>query len=395
VRTIGVVTAARSDYGIYRPVLRALRQTPGLDLRLYVCGMHLSPEFGCTARDIAADGFDIAEQVDMLVASDEPAGTALSMGLGMCGFARILQKNRPDILVVLGDRFEMFTAAAAAVPFPVAVAHLHGGERTEGAIDERFRHAITKLSHLHFVAHEEYARRVVQLGEEPWRVTVSGAPGLDAIREMTAMLPERDAFLAEFGLPTGRPALLFTFHPVTTEHGGSLAQLDAVLSALDESGCAVLATCPNADSGGREMHARLRAHAEARPLWRLVDNLGQRNYYAAMAHCAAMVGNSSSGIIEAPSFGLPVVNIGSRQDGRLRAANVIDAAPEREPVLAAVRRALSPEFAAGCRASGNPFGDGFASGRIVDRLLRTPLDARLFRKKFHDIPAHCVPQGGL
>ena len=385
-RTIGVVTAARSDYGIYRPLLRALRDDPELVPRLYVCGMHLAPEFGATVRDIERDGFAEIETVDMLLASDGPVGTGLSMGLGLCGFARLLQRRPPDILVVLGDRFEMFAAAAAAVPFPLPVAHIHGGERTEGAIDERFRHAITKLSHLHFVAHPQYARRVIQMGEEPWRVTISGAPALDAIREAAADLPDRETFLAELGLDPARPTLLCTFHPVTTEPGETTAQLAALLAALDDAGLAVLATCPNADSAGRAMHATLRDHVAQRPHWWLVENLGARRYYAAMTHCAAMVGNSSSGLLEAPSFGLPVVNVGSRQDGRLRAANVIDVAPNRQAIAQAIARAVSPAFVAACQASGSPFGDGRAVGRILERLRREPLDQRLLCKRFHDLP---------
>jgi UDP-hydrolysing UDP-N-acetyl-D-glucosamine 2-epimerase len=382
-RTIGVVTAARSDYGIYRPLLGLIDRDPELRLALIACGMHMSPEFGLTVRDIEADGFVPDERIDMLVSSDGPAGTALSMGLGICGFAQALRRLKPDILVVLGDRYEMFAAAAASVPFLIPLAHIHGGERTEGAIDEQFRHAITKMSHLHFAATEEYGRRLAQMGEEPWRICVSGAPGLDGI--LAAELPGRGEMLDRLGTDLTRPTLLVTFHPVTREVADTGAQVREVLAALDGSGLDVLMTCPNADPAGREIMAMLQDRVSTRPHWRLVPNLGSRLYYGAMRYCAAMVGNSSSGIIEAPSFALPVVNIGSRQQGRLRAGNVIEAEPRREDVLAAIRRAVSDGFRAGLAGQANPYGDGRASGRIVERLKGVELDGWLLLKRFQDI----------
>lgn len=384
-RSVAVVTVARSDYGIYRPVLQAIRRSPSLALRLLVSGMHLAPEFGNSVEQIRADGFAPIEPVEMLLASDTPTGIATSIGLGVLGFAPLFARERPDLLLVLGDRFEMWAATIAALPFAIPIAHLHGGERTEGAMDEAIRHSITKQSHLHFVATEAYRQRVIQLGEAPWRVTVSGAPALDNLQQLP-LLP-REALEQALGIPLEPAPLLVTFHPATLEHEQAGAQLNALLGALEEVGLPVLFTYPNADTGGRAMIDAIERWVRPRPNAWAVATLGTQRYFSAMRHAAAMVGNSSSGIIEAASFELPVVNIGSRQQGRLRGANVRDVAPDREQIVAAIREATSPRFRAGLAGMVNPYGDGHAAARIVEVLESVPLDERLIQKRFHDLPA--------
>jgi len=383
-RTIGVVTVDRSDYGIGLPILRRMQQEPVLALQLLVAGSHLVPEFGLTIRAIEADGIAVDERIDMLLASDAPEGIAKSMGLGLLGFAQAFARRRPDLLVVVADRFEMHAAALAALPFKIPVAHLHGGELSHGAIDDALRHAMTKLSHLHFVATEEAARRVIQLGEEPWRVKVSGAPSLDSLRSL--QLLDRQALATRYGLRLDTAPLLVTYHPVTLEHERTEWQVMELLEALRAFEQPLVLTRPNADTSGRLIARMMERFAHAHPRAWLVDHLGTQGYFSMMACAAAMVGNSSSGIVEAPSFGLPVVNIGTRQQGRLRAENVIDVGYGREEIMQGIRQALRPEFRGRLRACSNPYGDGHAAEIIVHHLTEIPLDARLIHKRFVDVP---------
>ena len=383
-RTIGVVTVARSDYGIYRPILRAIDADPELRLRLIVSGMHLAPEFGSTVDAIDEDGFEIAEKVEMLLSSDSPEGVSKSMGLGTIGFAQAFARERPDILMVLGDRFEMFSAALAALPFTIPVAHLHGGEVTEGAIDDSLRHCMTKLSHLHFVSTEDSARRVRQLGEEPWRIVVSGAPSLDEMKSVRLLGP--DEFESKYGVSLTPEPLLVTFHPVTLEYEQAERQIDELLEALDEVAMPVIFTMPNADTGGRAIAQRIERFVADRSRAWILDNLGTQGYFSLLAESAAMVGNSSSGLIEAPSFGLPVVNVGARQAGRVRGENVIDVEHRRAAIVAAIGTAVSSKFRAKLRGMSNPYGQGNATRIIVDRLRAVDLNRELSRKRFFDVP---------
>jgi UDP-hydrolysing UDP-N-acetyl-D-glucosamine 2-epimerase len=382
-RTVGFVTVARSDYGLYLPVFRAAAAEPSLRISLYASGMHLSPEFGLTVRAIEADGFPIAERIETILSSHSPAGIAQSMGLGLIGFAQAFARSRPDILVVLGDRYEMHAAALAALPFNIPVAHIHGGELTYGAIDDALRHSMTKLSHLHFVSAELHARRVIQMGEAPWRVTVSGAPGLDNLASVRLLTRRELGARLEFEPP--ERFLLVTYHPVTKEYADTEHQVSELLDALDAAALPVLFTLPNADTAGRAVIAMLRAFVGQHPQHHLVDNLGTEAYFSAMALAAAMIGNSSSGLVEAPSFGLPVVNVGNRQQGRLRGANVIDTGYQRDDILKGIGRAISPGFRESLRERPNPYGDGHAAPRIVARLRDVPIDSRLLVKKFHDV----------
>jgi UDP-hydrolysing UDP-N-acetyl-D-glucosamine 2-epimerase len=381
VRKIGVVTVARSDYGIYRPLLRELAARD-VDLRLFVGGMHLRARFGSTIDEIERDGWPIAARADFLVDDDSGPAIAAELGRGVVAFAEAFARERPDLLVVLGDRFEMLAAGLAALPLTIPVAHLHGGEKTEGAIDESMRHALTKLSHLHFPATEGYARRIEQLGEEPWRIVVSGAPALDAIREF---VPLTDEQLADHGVHLRGPTLLVTFHPVTLEPGETERQTDALLAAIELSGLDAVMTYPNADAGHLLILERLARFADKSDRFTLVPSLGAEAYYTVMSRASALVGNSSSGIIEAASFRVPVVDIGSRQRGRIRGENVITAEPETTSIREALRRALSAGFRAGLARLENPYGDGRAAPRIADVLTTVPLDDRLLVKRFHDL----------
>ncbi|MBI4513600.1 MAG: UDP-N-acetylglucosamine 2-epimerase (hydrolyzing) [Gemmatimonadetes bacterium] len=387
-RAIGVVTVARSDYGIYLSILRQIARRPGLRLHLFVSGMHLAPEFGLTVRTIEADGFEVADRIEMLVSSDTPEGISKSMGLGTIGFAQAFARSRPDLLCVLGDRFEMHAAAVAALPFRIPVAHIHGGEITEGAIDNALRHSLTRLSHLHFASLPEYARRLLQMGEEPWRITVSGAPSLDNLASVERVgLSE---LAASLDLPLTRPPLLVTFHPVTLEYDQADAQVAELLHALRAVDAPVVFTLPNADTSGRLVARRIAEFVRSRQDAFLVENLGTGAYFSMMANALAMVGNSSSGIIEAASFRLPVVDIGSRQRGRVKPVNVIECGYPREEIVGAIRRAVSEEFRKRLDALVNPYETGHAAEVIVDRLEAVDLDERLVVKRFIDLP---VPVG--
>ncbi|MBI4354227.1 MAG: UDP-N-acetylglucosamine 2-epimerase (hydrolyzing) [Candidatus Omnitrophica bacterium] len=387
-RTIGVVTVGRSDYGIYRPVLRAIQQAEGLALRLFVTGTHLEPSFGLTVRAIEVDGFPIAERIPMGLGDDSPAGIAAAMGRGTLGFSQAYGRCRPDVLVLLGDRFEMHAAAVAAVPFAIPLAHLHGGELTNGAIDNAWRHAMTKMSHLHFVATEEARRRVLQMGEEPWRVVVSGAPGLDNLRTVKLLTLEEIAF--SLGKPLKTAPLLVTYHPVTLEYEQAVWQIGELLAVLEVVDRPVVFTAANADTNGRVIRRAIEAFVASRPSSVVVDALGTQAYFSLMAHAAAMIGNSSSGLIEAPSFKLPVVNIGTRQAGRLRAENVIDVGYGREAILQGIRRALAPETRECLKNMVNPYGEGRAADVMVDHLRGVVLDHRFIAKSFVDWPSEAL-----
>lgn len=360
-----------------------------LELKLIVTGMHLSPEFGLTVKDIEADGFEIAERIEMMISSDTPQGIAKSTGLGVIGFAQYLARCRPDILVTLGDRFEMFACALAALPFKIPVAHIHGGEITEGAIDDALRHSMTKLSHLHFVSTEEYGRRVVQMGEEPWRVTVSGAPSLDNLSSLR--LFDRQEIRAKYGLDMNRDTLIVTYHPVTLEYETTSWQIDELLAALDRLNMPVIFTLPNADTSGRTIIRKIEEFKAAHDNAWMVNNMGTQGYFSVMAQAAAMVGNSSSGIIESPSFRLPVVNIGTRQLGRVKAQNVIDVGYGQEEIIAGIKTAISPQFRESLRSLVNPYGCGQASDEIVKRLKEVALDDRLITKRFYNLRVASAP----
>jgi UDP-N-acetylglucosamine 2-epimerase (non-hydrolysing)/GDP/UDP-N,N'-diacetylbacillosamine 2-epimerase (hydrolysing) len=375
-----VVTGSRAEYGLIAPVIAALKTDAAFEVQLIASGMHLAPEFGLTYKQIEADGHRIDARVEMLLASDSPAGTAKSLGLGVIGFADALDRLRPELLLLAGDRFETLAAAEAALILRIPIAHLFGGDTTEGAFDEAIRHAITKMSHLHLVTHEGAAERVRQLGENPASIVVVGSPGIDALLA-TARLPRAEVERRlSFAL---RPKnLLITFHPVTLEPDGGLAELRELLSALDrlDSTVGVVFTRSNADPLGRQFSSLISDFCQRHDNAVVETSMGQQLYWSAMAQVDVVVGNSSTGLTEAPSLKKPSVDIGKRQSGRLAPASVIRCRAEAGEIHAAVKRALGPaefEFS-------NPYGDGTAVHKIIAALKR-PLATDVLSKRFYAV----------
>lgn len=387
-RKICVITGTRAEYGLLRWVMQGIKDDPELTLQIIATGMHVSPEFGLTYREIEQDGFQIDRKVEMLISSDTSVGIAKSMGLGMIGFADALNELRPDLIVVLGDRFEIFSAVAAALVARIPVAHLHGGEATEGLIDEAIRHSITKMSHLHFVAAEEYRQRVIQLGEQPEHVFLVGGLGIDNIKRLKLL--DRAELEASLDFKLGQKNLLITFHPVTLETATATDQLAELLAALEGlQDTKLIFTMPNADTDGRELvrlvEQFVAKHANARDY----TSLGQLRYLSCIAHVDGVVGNSSSGLAEVPSFKKGTINIGDRQRGRLQAASVINCEPARHNITAALKKLYSPDFQASLSNVRNPYGDGGASEKITAVIKSVVLDDVL-KKRFYDSVNTCA-----
>jgi UDP-hydrolysing UDP-N-acetyl-D-glucosamine 2-epimerase len=378
---ICVVTGSRAEYGLLYWVLHDLRAESSVDVSLIVTGMHLAPQFGMTVREIEKDGFEITRRVDMLLSSDSRAALAKSAGIGLAGLSDAYAELKPDLVLVLGDRVEILSAVSAALIQRIPVAHIAGGDTSEGAIDECIRHAITKMSHLHFVTNGQSAERVRQLGEDPARIHVVGSPGLDHLRRRPLLT--RAALEESLGARLLARNLLVTFHPVTIERDNGEAQFAELLAALDAlpSDVGLWFTYPNADAGGRALLSTLEIWVRERPARaRVFPSLGQLRYLSLMSMVDAVVGNSSSGLYEAPSFEVATVDIGNRQLGRLAAESVRRVAPER----VAIRGAIDAAMASRPRGVVNPYGDGRSAARIVGILrdLRSP--EALFHKTFHD-----------
>jgi len=383
-RKIMVVTGSRAEYGLFTPLLRELAADPEFQLQLVVTGMHLSPEFGLTYREIVRDGFPIADMVEMLVSSDSPAGIAKSVGLGVIGFADSIRRLKPDMLVVLGDRFETFAAAQAALFVNVPIVHIHGGERTEGAFDEAIRHSITKMAHLHFVSTEEYRKRVIQLGEHPDRVFCVGALGIDVIRSIPLM--SREELEASLSFRLGTLNFLITYHPETLSIEDAEENVHRLLQALDRFPEAHLVfTKPNADTHGRAIARMIDEYvAKNGDRAAVFTSLGQVRYLSLLNLVDVVIGNSSSGIIEAPYFRKPTVNIGDRQKGRVMGPTVISCGNETAQIVRAIELALSENFKDRIRNAPMLYGDGNAAARIVKVLRETDLKGML-KKTFYDL----------
>lgn len=363
--------------------MQGILDDPELELQIIATGMHLSPEFGLTFNVIEQDGFQIDRKVEMLVSSDTPVGIAKSMGLAMIGFVDAFSELKPDLVLVLGDRFEIFSAVSAALVARIPVAHLHGGETTEGAFDEALRHSITKMSHLHFVATETYRQRVIQLGEQPDRVFLVGGLGIDNIKRL--QLLDRAALEDALGFKLALKNLLITFHPVTLEAPNAVNQMEELLSALaDCQDTQLIFTMPNADTDGRQLIRRVEQFVENHPHAHAFTSLGQLRYLSCIAHVDGVVGNSSSGLAEVPSFKKGTINIGDRQCGRLQASSVINCKPTQESINAALKQLYSTEFQASLSYAVNPYGEGGASEKVLNILKTASLDG-ITKKKFHDL----------
>jgi len=389
-RRICIYTSTRADYGLLRGVIRRIADESALQLQILASGMHLSPEFGMTVEEIRADGFVTDEAIEILMSSDTPTAVCKSMGVAMMAYGDALQRLNPDMVVLLGDRFETFCMAAASQVCRVPIAHIHGGETTEGVIDEAFRHSITKMSHLHFASCEAYRRRIIQLGESPDRVFNVGALGVENIRRVPLM--KRSELADTVGFDLGKPYFLVTFHPVTLEKDDSERQFQNLLRALDSfPGINVILTKANADTEGRAINRSIDHYAAGHPMRCLaVTSLGMRRYLSALKYAAAAIGNSSSGIIEAPSFNIPTINIGDRQDGRIKAESIIDCEAESSLIELSIRKALSKEFRERLGAVKNPYEQVGTASRIVEEISLF-CEAASMKKRFHDIGAIVQP----
>lgn len=386
-RKIAVVTGSRADYGLLYWIIKGINDSKELKLQLMVTGQHLSKRFGKTVKVIEKDGFTIAGRVDLPLDSDSEESIARAIGRGVEGFACQYVKHKPDVIVLLGDRFEIFAAAAAAVPFKIPIAHIHGGERTQGSYDEHFRHAITKMSHIHFCAAKEYKERIIRMGENPKFVYCVGAPGLDNIKRIKLM---RDTELRyELRIPVGKKIGVVTYHSMTLEKETAAKQLTALLAAIGRHKDVFwVFTAPNADTEHRVIVDRIKRFAGKHPgSCAFYITLGTLRYLSLLRRASVMVGNSSSGIYEAPSFKLPVVNIGDRQEGRIKARNIIDVRGCRKgPIERAIKKALSAGFRRSLKGLKNPYGGSNVSGRIARKLKTISLDGTLVKKSFHGVP---------
>ncbi len=381
-RKICIFTGTRAEYGLLKPLMEEIKKDKELELQIVVSGMHLSPEFGLTYKEIERDGFNIDEKIEILLSSDTREGMTKSVGLGIISFSEALKRLKPDISVVLGDRFEAFAFASASYLMGIPVAHINGGEITQGALDDNLRHAITKLSYLHFTSTEEYRKRVIQMGEEPERVFNVGSLNLSAIRMLK--LYSKEEVEKILNIKFREINFLITFHPVTNEYGNSVAYLKELLKALEDFKDALLIfTKANADPEGRKINEEIEKFVRKnKERAYFFDNLGNRLYYSVMKHSSAVIGNSSSGILEAPFLGVPTVNIGSRQEGRIKPESVIDCKPDYESIKKAILKAISKDFREKIKNIKNPYGDGTAHVKIKQILKEFPLN-RI--KRFYDI----------
>lgn len=382
---VAVFTGTRAEYGLLVPILRQLHQSDAIETSLIVAGAHLSVLHGMTVDRIVEDGFTIDARIEMLLASDTRTATTKSVGLALIDLASHLDRLDPDLLVVLGDRYELLAPVVAATIAGIPIAHIHGGEITEGAFDDSIRHAVTKLSHLHFVASEQFARRVEQMGEDPEHVHVVGAPAMDVIREMSPI--SLDELSDEVGAPLTTPLVVVAYHPSTVAGEDASTTIAEILAAVSElDGASVVCSLPNADPEFLSVTEQIEGFCRDHPRAVAVASLGHRAYLSLLRHATCLVGNSSSGLIEAPVLGTPFVNVGDRQAGRPMASSVISTDPQRAEILTAIRRAMSDEFRTGAANTTSPYDLGVSVAMaIVREIERTDL-SRLTRKRFVDVP---------
>jgi GDP/UDP-N,N'-diacetylbacillosamine 2-epimerase (hydrolysing) len=381
---ICIITGTRAEYGLLYWTINEVKNHPDAQLSLLVTGMHLSPEFGNTYKLIEGDGFKIDGKVEMLLSSDTSVGISKSLGLGVIGFSELFDQINPDWILVLGDRFEILAAVISAMIARIPIAHCHGGESTEGLIDEAIRHSITKMAHLHFTATDDFRKRVIQLGEQPDRVFNVGALGIENINRMELL--DRNSFERAINFELTDLNFLVTFHPVTLEHQSSEMQFNQLLLALSNYNDAkIIFTRPNADHNGRIINSLIDNYVERNPeRSKAFVSLGQLRYLSAIKHCQIIIGNSSSGLIEAPSFKKPTINIGDRQKGRLFADSVISCEAESKSITMAIELALSSGFQEKLTTIQNPYGEGNSSQKIVDVILNTSTE-EILKKKFYNL----------
>lgn len=384
-KKICVVTGTRAEYGLLKPLIRRIKEDTELQLQIIVTGMHLSPEFGLTYKEIEEDGFIIDEKVEMLLSSDTSSGISKSIGLAMIGFSDSFERLEPDMVVVLGDRYEIFAAAISAMVSRIPIAHIHGGETTEGAFDEAFRHSITKMSYLHFTSTEEYRKRVIQLGEKPNMVFDVGAIGIENIK--TLDLLNIDELEKNIDFKFGRKTALVTFHPVTLEDSTSKEQFQELLNALDRiNDLKLIFTKANSDVDGRIINSMIDEYVERnREKSIAFTSLGQLRYLSAMKYADIVVGNSSSGIIEAPSFNIPTINIGDRQKGRVQGETIINSKPEENEIYDAIQLGLSTHFKERLNDILNPYGEGSVTEKIIHIIKDTLNSEVVLKKVFYDL----------
>lgn len=393
-RTVCVVTGSRADYGHIISLMEAVRADADLKLQLVATGMHLEPQFGLTYRVIEADGFKIDRKVRILRYGNSDVGVTKAFGSGCQKFAEVFSEMKPDIVVLLGDRYEIFSACVAAYFQRIPIAHIHGGETTQGAFDEGIRHSISKMATIHFAAADAYAQRIIQLGESPKRVFPFGAPGLDMIYR--TVLLSRDELESRLGLKLTAPVAVATYHPVTLESADAQKQVRELLAALEQFSMTVIFTKANADPQGIKVNVVLENFCKRNPKrCKLFDNLGQRLYYSCLKNADVVIGNSSSGLLEAPVFCLPAVNIGDRQKSRIRPANVIDVDCRAAEIVKGIRRALSSDFRRSLKNLANPYdrANGRIGERIKNQIKRMPLNEDVIKKKFFDLPVKAGRNG--
>lgn len=385
-KRICVVTATRAEYGLLRRLIGEIQSDTELELSLIVTGTHLLLEYGETVREIEADGFPISEKVPVDLDASTPENISRTMGSYFYAFANVFLRCHPDCLVVLGDRYELLPICFCAVNSGVPIAHISGGDTTEGAIDELIRHCITKISWLHFPGCKSSYKRIIQLGEDPDRVFNLGDPGVENARKMSPLT--REELSQSIGFSLDGPYFSVTFHPVTTEPGHELVQLNELLAALDAlPEYRFLITKANADAGGESINRELEHFAASRKNCLLVASLGAQRYLSSLRHAEGIIGNSSSGIVEAPCFGIPTIDIGNRQRGRDRAESVINCPPERDAILQAIHKSQTPEFRAMARQAKNPYGEGDTAREIVAVIKRVFTRGKIdLKKKFYNIP---------
>ena len=383
-RKIAVVSTSRADYShLYWP-LRELSAHPDVDLKIIVMGAHLSPEFGSAVQEIEKDGFHIDARVECLLSSDSDVGMAKTIGVATLSLADIFGQMRPDLLLLIADRYEMLAPASVALALRIPIAHIEGGEISEGAIDNAVRNALTKMSHIHFTSTQAARDRVIAMGEEAWRVHRAGAPSLDHLRRQT--LFTREQVESRLRVELKHPAILVAYHPVTLARD-TVREADALFEALENLPDQILFCYPNADAGSRNLIERARTFAASRDAAHVFVNLDALTYWSLLKQVDVLVGNSSSGIMESASFALPTVNVGLRQQGRERARNVIDAAPEVRAILKAIATAKSADFRRSVQGMTNPYGEGLASEKIVEVLTTVPLGEELLLKRHAPIRA--------